>query len=222
MRFRFAIFFQANAHNLERSSFLEEDEVTLSMMNSSNQLSYNVKILTFKEGCDEGAQSCSSDCATQTAAQQSAPVYSKEISSQRRSGVSFNPSVRVRLTLSVDHYSNLEIETCWYTAEEYERMRRRSMKIVHMMVRKPETTRSRYCTRGLEHLTPFSLRGRQVRHENFYNAVLLRERSCDGRRSTDRDCCDLVLAAQCTMQMVSRQSMRLALERAAQDVIAAA
>ncbi|KAG7363895.1 hypothetical protein IV203_037097 [Nitzschia inconspicua] len=85
--------------------------------------------------------------------------------------VSFVDRVSVRRTLSLDSYTKEELLACWFTEEEFSRMKKSSMALVAKM-NTGSSSVSKYCTRGLEKHTLFQSRQRLKNRYDSICAVL--------------------------------------------------
>ena len=82
--------------------------------------------------------------------------------------VSFSPYVRVLRTTHLKNFTKEEIQNCWYTDTEKNIIRQDAMDIVkNFNTSSSASSASRYCTRGLRHLTP---NGRQEVMERRFRA----------------------------------------------------
>lgn len=85
--------------------------------------------------------------------------------------VSFAETASVRRTLSRDNYTEEERNSCWFTADEFVRIKRTSMALVAKMNSESSSV-SKYCTRGLEkHTRVLSCHRLKNRYDSI-NAVL--------------------------------------------------
>ncbi|KAG7360652.1 hypothetical protein IV203_035751 [Nitzschia inconspicua] len=81
--------------------------------------------------------------------------------------VSFADTVSVRPTLSRDSYTKEEQLACWFTEEDFSRMKKSSMALVAKM-NSGSSSVTKYCTRGLEKYT--RVQGRH-RLKNRYESI---------------------------------------------------
>jgi hypothetical protein len=68
--------------------------------------------------------------------------------------VSFSPNVEGYHTLALDDYSDEEYRNSWYLDEEYHTITQECFKILMKMTRGKRINKKKYCTRGLERMTP--------------------------------------------------------------------
>jgi hypothetical protein len=68
--------------------------------------------------------------------------------------VSFSPKVEGYHTLALDDYSDEEYGNSWYLEEEYQTIAQECFKIIMKMTRGKRINKRKYCTRGLERMTP--------------------------------------------------------------------
>lgn len=85
--------------------------------------------------------------------------------------VSFAPKASARSTLSRDSYTKAERNACWFTEEEFSRMKKGSMALVAKMDSGSPIVK-KYCTRGLEKYTRILSCQRLKNRFDSINAVL--------------------------------------------------
>ena len=71
--------------------------------------------------------------------------------SKRKQSVSFAKVDQIFPTITLDEYTDNEINATWYTAEEEDAIRGKCFKILNTI---GSSTTKKYCTRGLERMTP--------------------------------------------------------------------
>ena len=85
--------------------------------------------------------------------------------------VSFD-KIYVRPTLSLDDYTDAELEECWYNDDEYRQITTDCMKIVQKMQQGKRINTRKYSVRGLEKFTGEALERRELNKLTGYIAVL--------------------------------------------------
>ena len=65
-------------------------------------------------------------------------------------GVSFSPTVLVRKTTHLNDYSEQELSQCWYSTDEYHKIRRDCLYQVEALNLGKTLDGRKYCSRGLE------------------------------------------------------------------------
>jgi hypothetical protein len=82
--------------------------------------------------------------------------------------VRFSARIHVRNTLSCKDYTPEEIQSCWYTAEEEQRIHRHCSKEIRKMEEGSELKDKKYSSRGLERHTTV---GAATKKENVWLAI---------------------------------------------------
>lgn len=83
--------------------------------------------------------------------------------------VSFSERSQVRYALHHDEYTAEEIAACWYSREESSEITRKIVALIKKII---QGKAQKFCTRGLEHMTPEATEERESRRRDAYNAVL--------------------------------------------------
>ena len=86
--------------------------------------------------------------------------------------VRFSGRIHVRNTLSCKDYTTEEIQACWYTAEENQRIHRRCSKEIRKMDEGSELKDKKYSSRGLEGHTTVGAAAKKGERRLAINAVL--------------------------------------------------
>jgi hypothetical protein len=102
----------------------------------------------------------SSDCSTKS--------VSTAATEQEEFRVSFSEEIHVRSTISCKDYTTEEIQACWYTGEENQRIHRHCNKEIRKMDEGSELKDKKYCSRGLEGHTTI---GTATKEENRWLAI---------------------------------------------------
>lgn len=90
-------------------------------------------------------------------------------------GVTFNERVKAKKTIHISDFSEQEIESYWYTEEEFSRMKkdvRFESNLVENECLGQESTR--YCIRGLENFTPDGA-NKRIKNKEECRAIVLEE-----------------------------------------------
>ena len=93
-------------------------------------------------------------------------------STEQEFRVRFSGKVHGRNTLSYRDYSTEEIQACWYTAEENQRIQRHCSKEIHKMEEGSNLKDKKYCSRGLERHTAVGAAIKARNRRLVINAVL--------------------------------------------------
>jgi len=106
----------------------------------------------------------SSDCSTKS--------VSTAATEQEEFRVSFSEKIHVRNTLSCKDCTTEEIQACWYTAEENQRIHRHCSKEIRKMDEGSELKDKKYSSRGLEGHTTIGAATKKEKRWLAINAVL--------------------------------------------------
>ena len=93
-------------------------------------------------------------------------------STEQEFRVRFSEKVHGRNTLSYRDYTTEEIQACWYTAEESQRIQRHCSKEIHKMEEGSVFKDKKYCSRGLERHTTIGAATKVANRRFVINAVL--------------------------------------------------
>jgi hypothetical protein len=91
-----------------------------------------------------------------------------------RRSVSFHSRTRAKLALHVNEYTEEEMETCWYSDNDYARMKRDILYTVDLIEEKNDALLDdvKYCHRGCEPRTKEGTKQRQRNQRKAFAAVL--------------------------------------------------
>ena len=131
--------------------------------------------------------------------------------------VSFNPNVRVRLTMSLDRYTQDEVEASWYSQEEYSDIRKECTKQIYMLNCGKTLRDKKYCSRGLEKFMEENAIAIADRRERAMDSVLMLQDFFDEQQQLQQDS---NVIARCYRE-ITRSSQLLAIERASKDQLVA-
>jgi hypothetical protein len=91
--------------------------------------------------------------------------------SQPRS-VSFDTTYEVCPILSLDEYTQEDLDACWFAEEDYSTITNECFKIIKKMQQGRAINARKYCVRGLERMTPEASDLRDLKRMNAYISVL--------------------------------------------------
>jgi hypothetical protein len=106
------------------------------------------------------------------------PLHEKKSSRRKKCSVSWNSDVNCLSILSLDHYSEQELEAVWYTLEEYQAFKNGCKEAIVRMREKGKKIKDNdeeVCCRGLECLTKKGGKIRQRNRQGVWCAVLLEQ-----------------------------------------------
>jgi hypothetical protein len=105
----------------------------------------------------------SSDCSTKS---QSTAATEQELH------VRFSEKIRVRNTISCKDYTPEEVEACWYTSDDNQRIHRQCSKEIRKLNEGSTLKDKKYCSRGLEGHTTIGAATKKQNRWLSINAVL--------------------------------------------------